>query len=113
MDLFYKKKALNTKVARRRDVHRVVKGEAVTRGRKAKAKLAAHKHAGHSAIEVTEGQVDAYVMLTDERGQWAAAAIEYGRGEYQREVLKKDGKVVRYKVGATEGVGALAAAMRG
>jgi hypothetical protein len=42
--------------------------------------LLAHRAEGHSRIEVTRGGkfVDAFVSLNDERGDVAAAAIEYG-----------------------------------
>lgn len=45
--------------------------------------LAEHRHAGHSRIEVERSpkQVDWDIVLSDERGQRAAIAIEYGRGE--------------------------------
>lgn len=42
--------------------------------------LAGHTDQGHSTIEVTRGHkgVDAFVYLNDERGDKAAAAIEFG-----------------------------------
>lgn len=45
---------------------------------RAKGVLAAHRHEGHSEINVTRGDVDSWVNLDDSRGQRAAAAIEYG-----------------------------------
>jgi hypothetical protein len=59
--------------------------------------LRAHRHAGHSRITVTSGDVDAFVSLDDTRGAHAAAAIEYGRSGGPAG-------------GATQGVGALAGA---
>lgn len=44
----------------------------------ARGLLQAHRAEGHSRITVTRGTVDAFVNLNDERGQRAAAAIEYG-----------------------------------
>jgi hypothetical protein len=46
---------------------------------KAERKLAQHKHDGHAAIEIDEGDVDRHVVLSDERGQKAALSIEFGR----------------------------------
>lgn len=53
---------------------------AQTGGRRAEALLAAHHAQGHARIEVERGNVpDSFVVLSDERGQRAAAAIEFGR----------------------------------
>lgn len=49
-------------------------------GRRAEALLAVHRARGHARILVERGNVpDSFVVLSDERGQWAAAAIEFGR----------------------------------
>jgi hypothetical protein len=48
-------------------------------GARAEAALSAHRAQGHARIEVSHGSVDSFVTLSDERGQRAAAAIEYGR----------------------------------
>lgn len=48
-------------------------------GRRAEALLRAHRAEGHARITVTRGSVDSFVTLNDERGQRAAAAIEFGR----------------------------------
>jgi hypothetical protein len=53
-------------------------------GRRAEALLAAHHVQGHARIEVSRGTVDSFVALSDERGQRAAAAIEFGRSGGQR-----------------------------
>jgi hypothetical protein len=50
----------------------------------AKGYLAAHRYEGHSSIEVSRGEVDSFVSLTDRRSRSnnyaaAAAAIEFGR----------------------------------
>lgn len=53
---------------------------AQTGGRRAQALLAAHRAEGHARIEVERGSIpDSFVVLSDERGQRAAAAIEFGR----------------------------------
>lgn len=44
----------------------------------ARGHLLAHRAEGHSRITVTRGEVDAFVNLNDERGERAAAAIEFG-----------------------------------
>lgn len=44
----------------------------------ARGHLLAHRAEGHSRIVVTRGDVDSFVSLNDERGDVAAAAIEYG-----------------------------------
>lgn len=51
----------------------------------AKGYLMAHRAEGHSSIDVTRGEVDSWVNLSDKpsksnRGHPAAAAIEFGRG---------------------------------
>ncbi|MYV51856.1 DUF5403 family protein [Streptomyces sp. SID3212] len=46
---------------------------------KAEEILVQHRADGDSSIEVEEGDVDKYVVLSDERGQKAALSIEYGR----------------------------------
>jgi hypothetical protein len=53
--------------------HTAQKHAAVARGL-----LLAHRAEGHSRITVTRGDVDAFVNLNDERGERAAAAIEFG-----------------------------------
>ena len=46
----------------------------------ARAELAQHRHEGHAQIEVEKGDIDRYLILSDERGLRAAMSIEYGRG---------------------------------
>jgi hypothetical protein len=49
-------------------------------GARAEGLLAAHRAQGHARIEVERGNdPDSFVVLSDERGQRAAAAIEFGR----------------------------------
>ncbi|MEU5403716.1 DUF5403 family protein [Streptomyces sp. NPDC005963] len=41
--------------------------------------LIEHRADGHAAIDVAQGDIDFYVVLSDDRGQKAALSIEYGR----------------------------------
>lgn len=107
----YSEEGLNRLVSHLPGVKGVVAGEADVRGARAKAKLAARRYDGHSQIDVIHADVDSYVVLSDERGQQAAAAIEYGRRPYIREIPTKGGGVRKVKIGGTKGVGALKAAM--
>lgn len=58
---------------------------------------------GHSYIDTAKGDIDRFLILNDERGQMAAAAIEYGHSAYTVTREKKDGTTVTYQVGASEG----------
>lgn len=49
---------------------------------RAEEDLIEHRMEGHAAIEIEEGDVDKYLVLSDERGQKAAMSIEYGREAY-------------------------------
>lgn len=66
-------------IALHKDVQDGLDREAFRMGNKAEALLSGHRHDGHARIEVDEGDVDRYVVLSDERGQLAAMSIEYGR----------------------------------
>lgn len=57
-----------------RAVHHVAQDRAAV----ARGILLAHRAEGHARITVTRGDVDSFVNLNDERGQHAAAAIEFG-----------------------------------
>jgi hypothetical protein len=46
---------------------------------RAEALLAEHRLEGHAEITVEEGDVDKYVVLSDDRGDKGAMSIEYGR----------------------------------
>lgn len=51
-------------------------------GARAEAVLDAHRYQGHARITVTRGTLlDWFVNLDDTRGQRAAGAIEFGRGD--------------------------------
>lgn len=112
------KERLNKIVSHMPQVRREVRGQTNKRAAVAKAKLAAHRYQGHAKIESYVAWVDGYIVLSDEDGYGAAAAIEYGRsGETRyKPILDDSGKIVGQRVihiGPTRGVGALAAAAAG
>lgn len=49
---------------------------------KAEKDLADHHYDGDSEIDFEAGDVDRYLILSDERGQKAAMSIEYGRAPF-------------------------------
>jgi hypothetical protein len=49
---------------------------------RAEAELVRHRQDGHAEMDIESGDVDFYVILSDERGQDAALSIEYGRAGY-------------------------------
>jgi len=66
--------------------------------------LLQHRQEGHATIEVEEGRVDHYVILSDERGQKAALSIEYGRAAHTKTVEDDDGNEFEVEVGGMEGL---------
>lgn len=56
----------------------------------AEADLKAHVDTGDSYVTIEHGDIDWYVVLSDERGQDAAMTIEFGRAGY---VDPENGKV--------------------
>lgn len=66
--------------------------------------LLQHRQEGHAAIEVENGKVDHYVILSDERGQKAAMSIEYGRSGYTRTMVDKNGNQFQVDVGPMDGL---------
>lgn len=76
---------------------------------KAEAELKAHRHDGHSEIETEKGDIDRYLILSDDRGQKAAMSIEYGRQATETnagmEGLFILHKAVRQKPGGLKGTG--------
>lgn len=68
----------NDTVAHQPGVIAAVHGVAQERAAIARGILLAHRAEGHARIEVTRGSTDSFVSLNDERGDVAAAAIEYG-----------------------------------
>ena len=112
------KERLNKIVSHMPQVRREIRGQTNKRAAVAKAKLAAHRYQGHAKIKSYMAWVDGYIVLSDEDGYKAAAAIEYGRsGETRyKPILDDSGKIVGQRVihiGPTRGVGALAAAAAG
>jgi hypothetical protein len=49
---------------------------------RAEVDLIRHRQDGNAEIDIEHGDVDWYVILSDERGQKAALSIEYGRAGY-------------------------------
>lgn len=112
------KERLNKIVSHMPQVRREIRGQTNKRAQVAKAKLAAHRYQGHAKIESYVAWVDGYIVLSDEDGYGAAAAIEYGRnGETRyKPILDDSGTIVGQRVihiGPSRGVGALAAAAAG
>lgn len=68
----------NEDVAHERGVIGAVHDVAQRHAAIARGVLLAHRAEGHSQITVTRGTVDSFVSLNDERGDVAAAAIEFG-----------------------------------
>ena len=109
---------LNKIVSHMPQVRREVAAQTGSRAQVARARLAAHHYQGHAKIESYVALTDGYIVLSDEDGYKAAAAIEYGRrGEVRsKPVFDKAGRVVGRRVvhiGPSRGVGALAAAAAG
>jgi hypothetical protein len=77
------KKGLERKLAKMPGVQGVLRSTAYEGAGRARSVLRAHKHDGDSRIKVQHGDVDYHVILTDEAGQRAAAAIEVGTGRSQ------------------------------
>lgn len=75
-------KSCNRIVANQPGVKGAVEAAAHAIAAVAAARLAAHRHDGHSQILVTHGpkRLNWYIVLDDTRGDWAAAAIEFGTG---------------------------------
>jgi hypothetical protein len=72
---------------------------------RAEVELLEHRAEGHAQIEVDHGDVDWYVVLSDERGQQAALAIEYGRAAGERTYRDpKTGEEKTREFGAMEGL---------
>lgn len=74
---------VNTTVSHLSGVTGAVRATAEAGAARAKGVLATHRHQGHSEINVTTGDVDAFVNLDDSRGQRAAAAIEFGHSGHR------------------------------
>ncbi|WP_218030257.1 DUF5403 family protein [Pseudonocardia hydrocarbonoxydans] len=75
----YGDKTINRIVSRLPAVRDAVKDHADQIGRRAEARLAAHRDAGATRVGVDHsGQIDSVVYLDDERGAKAALSIEFG-----------------------------------
>ncbi|ATI18877.1 hypothetical protein SEA_JANUS_14 [Streptomyces phage Janus] len=73
--------------------------------------LIQHRQDGHAEIDIEHGDIDYYVVLSDERGQKAALSIEYGREAGEYEVRDPEtGEMVTVEYGAMEGLFILAQA---
>jgi hypothetical protein len=80
-------------------------------GIRAEQLLKDHRADGHADIDIEHGDIDYYVVLTDERGQKAAMSIEYGREAGEYEVVDPDtGETRTVEYGAMEGLYILARA---
>jgi hypothetical protein len=99
VEIYYNDEQMNHLICRIAGVRAAVKAKVNEGGARAEAVLARHKHRGHARIVAQFVSVDGFVSLDDTRGQRAAAAIEYGRSGGRG--------------GATQGIGALAAAFGG
>lgn len=64
-------------------VQEALSKEAAAAAARAEALLEEHHYSGDASIERSHGDVDEYVILSDERGQRAALSIEFGRGPDQ------------------------------
>ncbi|WP_327292446.1 DUF5403 family protein [Streptomyces sp. NBC_01198] len=72
--------------------------------------LADHLYSGAAEIDVATGDVDRYVVLSDELGQKHALSIEYGRAAGKFETTDKNGVRREVKYGAMDGLFILAEA---
>ncbi|WP_405057051.1 DUF5403 family protein [Kribbella sp. NBC_01505] len=62
---------------------------------RAQSLLVEHRHDGDAQIETAHGDIDHFVILSDERGQAAALSIEFGREAGET----KDGRKVTHMEG--------------
>jgi hypothetical protein len=72
-------KKLEKFIATMPGVHAYTGSQAAAGAELAQGILNAHRHFGHSRIEIEEGETDWLVSLNDDRGQAAAISIEFGR----------------------------------
>lgn len=69
-------------IAQTADCRAGLRKEVEARAAVARSVLAAHRHEGHSEINLEEGDIDWFVALDDTRGLSAAMSIEKGRRRY-------------------------------
>ncbi|UFD97951.1 tail completion or Neck1 protein [Streptomyces phage Pablito] len=101
----------NKIAAQHADVQDELETRAFEVGVRAEQILIEHRQDGHAEIDVEHGDIDYYVVLSDERGQKAALSIEYGReaGEDIR-VNPRTGQLEVVEWAAMEGLYVLARA---
>jgi hypothetical protein len=97
-------------IALHKDVQDELDRRAFEIGVRAEELLLEHRQEGHAEISVDEGDVDRYIVLSDERGQKAALSIEYGREAYTVTRTDAEGNEYEVEVGAMEGLYILARA---
>lgn len=73
------RRQLNRILAHNDGVQAALDDEVTARAMAAGRELAAHRHDDHARIEVERGDVDRFLILSDDRGLKAAMSIEYGR----------------------------------
>lgn len=101
----------NKIVAQHSDVQAELENRAFEVGVRAEQILIEHRQDGHAEIDVEHGDIDYYVVLSDERGQKAALSIEYGREAGEYEVRDPEtGEMVTREYGAMDGLYVLATA---
>ncbi|MEU5902164.1 DUF5403 family protein [Streptomyces venezuelae] len=100
----------NRVLARHQDVQDELERVTFEIAVKAEEILAQHHVDWHSRIEVEEGRIDKYVVLSDDAGQKAALSIEYGRKAYTVTREDRDGNEYEVEVPATDGLYVLATA---
>jgi hypothetical protein len=100
----------NRLVARHKDVQDELERVTFEIAVRAEEILVQHRADGHSQIEVEEGRIDKYVVLSDERGQKAALSIEYGRQAYTVKRQDRYGNEFEVEIPAMDGLYVLATA---
>ncbi|MFC0622818.1 DUF5403 family protein [Kribbella deserti] len=71
---------------------------------RAEEKLLEHRLDGHAEIDVEQGKVDHYVVLSDDRGDKAALSIEYGRRAYTTTREDADGNEFEVEIPGMDGL---------
>jgi hypothetical protein len=90
-------KKLSEVIARNEGVQAELEARTFEIALRAEADLKQHRVSGDATIEVERGDIDCYVVLSDERGQKAALSIEFGRAE---SIDRKTGR----RIAASEGL---------
>lgn len=73
---------INKRLAQNEGVQAELKARTFEIAARAEVELVRHHRDGDAEIDIEHGNVDWYVILSDERGQKAAMSIEYGRAGY-------------------------------